>query len=92
MSMKKKKVTKKKITKKPSFEMIPCIDASDMPSEVRDWCDSNDISTHYYNSIAMCWDKDNIFTKWVESLGVQPEWYQIGDEKRKKWIVAIIAT
>ena len=77
---------------KSTFKMIPCVEAADMPPEVIDWCEMHDISTHYNNSVAMCWNDENVFTKWAESIGIKPDYYKIGDKKRKKWTVAIIAT
>lgn len=67
--------------KKTSFKMIPCVDARDMPDEVLEWCEMHDLSTHYHNSVAMCWDEENVFTRWVESLGIKPDHYKIGNEK-----------
>jgi hypothetical protein len=76
--------------------MIPCVDASDMPPEIIDWCESHDYSTHYHSSVVTCHD-ENVFTKWCESIGIKPD-----RKKPKYWkdefgeyfqlTVAIIAT
>lgn len=50
------------------LKMVPCVDASDLPQEIRDWCIDNDISTHYACELHQVYD-DNIFAEWLKSQG-----------------------
>ena len=80
---------------KPSFEMIPCVDAGDMPSEILEWCEAHDYSTHYHNSVVIS-HSENDFTRWCESIGIKPDRsrpdYWKADREYFKLVVAIIAT
>ena len=51
------------------IEYIPAIEASDMPSEVEDWCVENDYSIHYQNDIAQVENDGNPFAKWLIENG-----------------------
>lgn len=85
-----------KVKKKPKFEMIPCVDASDMPDEIIEWCGEKEFSTHCHNSVAICHD-ESVFTKWCESIGIEPD-TTAPDYWKEEWgkyyrlIVAIIGT
>ena len=51
-----------------TIKLIPLIDACDLPSEVEDWCNIHDITTHYQDSIAYIeWDNedDEVFCTWL---------------------------
>ena len=86
------------------YKMIPCIEAADMPEEVIDWCEENEISTHYNDSMARLEDDGNVMAEWLKAIGVpkvEKEWIKYkkpvnGKEgfynPRYDWNIAIIAT
>jgi len=83
--------TKKTLKKKePVWKMIPYIDATDFPSEVLNWCEEKEISTHYRSDVAVVKDDGNPMAEWLKKLGVpkvknsEDRWYD--------WVVAIAAT
>ena len=51
------------------FEMIACVEASDMPKDVKDWCEDRDYDTHYQNDVAQVYNDDNPFANWLRELG-----------------------
>lgn len=57
------------IMKEKIIEMIPCVNATDMPSEVTDYCVDNEISTHYQNDVAFLGDDGNPFSEWLKKNG-----------------------
>jgi hypothetical protein len=86
------------------YTMIPCIDASDMPDKVIDWCEEHEISTHYSDSMARLTDDGNAMAEWLKEIGVPKEikkWVKYKKPVNGKegfytpwydWNVAIIAT
>ena len=55
------------------IEMIPCVEASDMPREVLEYCIDHEISTHYQNDIAQVENSDNPFANWLRENGYEFE-------------------
>jgi len=51
------------------IRMIPCVEAADMPEEVKEWCIDHDVSTHYQNDVAQVYNDDNPFANWLRKLG-----------------------
>ena len=83
-------------TKKKLFEMIPCVDAGDMPDEVIDWCGEHEYSCHYNNDVVNC-HSENVFTKWCESIGIEadrkePDYWDKECGEYYRLLVAIIGT
>ena len=64
---------------------IACVQASDMPEEVEEWCVGQEISTHYQSDVVCITDEDNPFCNWLKKLG-----YKF--EGKKYHYVAIVAT
>lgn len=53
-----------------SYKLIPMVDAGDLPDKVVDWCDNNEIPTHYDSGIAMFETKShNPLNKWLNEQG-----------------------
>lgn len=51
------------------MNMIPTVEALDMPEEVEDWCDENNIVTHGEHSIVSVDDDGNPFSEWLKEQG-----------------------
>ncbi len=51
------------------IEVIPMIDAGDMPNEVSDYCAEQEWSTHYQNDIVQLHDDGNPFAEWLKANG-----------------------
>ena len=73
------------------YEMIPAVEATDMPPDVLEWCAENDIPTHYDSTIAQVWTDEgeemNPFAKWLVEIGVEKNWPQADG-----WLVGVFAT
>ena len=52
-------------------KMIPMIDACDLPSDVEDYCVTNEIQTHYQNDVAFIDNDGNVFAEWLKEIGVE---------------------
>lgn len=65
---------------------ITCVDATDFPSEVDDYCTDNEISTHYQSDVVVVSDDGNVFAEWLKKEGHVFEDTKYGD------YIAIIAT
>ena len=51
------------------IEMIPCVEAGDMPQEVENYCIDREIGIHYQNDIAQIENDDNPFANWLRENG-----------------------
>ena len=51
------------------MKTIIMVNASDMPSDVMDYCLDNEFQTHYQNDIVFIKDDDNPFANWLIDLG-----------------------
>lgn len=51
------------------IETISCVEASDMPDLVLDYCVDHEIVTNYQNDIAIVRDDDNPFANWLRKNG-----------------------
>ena len=51
------------------IEYIACIDACDIPEELDDYCDKNDIYLHYEQNIYAIHDDGNVFAEWLKTNG-----------------------
>ena len=52
-----------------SLEKITVVQATEMPSDVVDYCVDHEISTHYQNDIAQVYNSDNPFANWLKKNG-----------------------
>ncbi len=74
------------------IKMIPCVcvEASDMPKDVLEYCMEYDISTHYQNDLAQIENNDNPFANWLRENG-----YEFKESVTTVWdfnYIGIIAT
>ena len=44
------------------------LDATDMPSDVMDYCVDHEIQTHYQNDVASLQDDGNPFSEWIKKV------------------------
>ncbi len=56
-------------SKRPVFEKITLVCATDMPRDVLQYCVEQEISTHYQDSIAVIADNGNPFAEWLKENG-----------------------
>jgi len=73
------------------IKIIPCVEASDMPENVIEWCIDHNYDTHYQNNVAQVYNDDNPFANWLREIGytfVCPP----SDDENSWDNVAIIAT
>ena len=54
---------------KIEIEMIPMIEARDMPEDILDFCIEKEYSTHYQNEVVCTSDKENLLIKYLEQNG-----------------------
>jgi hypothetical protein len=74
------------VEKRVKMREITCVDATDFPDEVLDYCDQHDISTHYQNDVIVVEDDGNPFAKWLKDQGYEFKNSDFGD------YIAILAT
>ena len=60
---------RRRTSKENPIEMIPCVDAVDLPKEVEDWCIDNDISTHYASEVHQIHDDGNPLAEYLKVHG-----------------------
>lgn len=51
------------------IKYIPLINATDMPTEVEEYCVKHDINTHYQNDITFVENNGNPFAEWLKNSG-----------------------
>ena len=56
---------------RPIITMTQCVNAEDMPKDVRSWCIDNDISTHYETGLHCVEDDESPLSEWLKSVGFQ---------------------
>ncbi len=71
------------------ISMIPCIDVTDMPQNVRDYFGDEGINTHYQNDVLSIDDDGNVFAEWLKAQGYvfSDNWEECNGD-----YIAIIAT
>jgi hypothetical protein len=53
------------------IKQIACVDATDFPEEVLDYCSDHEISTHYSNDIVFLEDDGNPLANWLKEQGYE---------------------
>ncbi len=51
------------------LKLMTYVDATEMPSEVIDYCVEREVSTHYQNDIMQVPNNNNVFAKWLRENG-----------------------
>jgi len=51
------------------IKKISCINASDFPKEVQDYCRTHNMSIYNQNNIVWINNDDNVFAKWLTKNG-----------------------
>ena len=52
-----------------NMKQIVCVNATDFPEDILDYCVRNEIQTHYQNDVTYIEDDGNPFAEWLKSQG-----------------------
>ena len=55
----------------PKIEMVQCVDATDFPIEVCNWCDEMEIYTHDVCGLYSVSDDGSPLSNWLKEIGFQ---------------------